>query len=67
MMKAVFDIASYEIGDITFALHIFDLDPQMLSLTSTDRRGISQFLRQNGGIRVYRDGMRVYNYGEPGG
>ena len=64
--EAVFDIASYEIGDITFALHIFDLDPQILSLTATDRRGISQFLRQNGGIRVYRDGMRVYNYGEPG-
>ncbi|WP_332913803.1 hypothetical protein [Algoriphagus boritolerans] len=22
------------------------------------------YLRENGGVRVYRDGVRVYNYGE---
>ena len=61
-----YNLANHAIGEVTFALHIFDLDPQVLRLTSTDRRGIRQFLDQNGGIRVYRDGMRVYNYGEPG-
>ena len=61
-----YNLANHAIGEVTFALHIFDLDPQVLRLTSTDRRGVRQFLDQNGGIRVYRDGMRVYNYGEPG-
>ena len=42
-----------------------DRDPQILRLSSTDRGGLRQFLDQNGGIRVYRDGMRVYSYGEP--
>ena len=59
------NLLDYEIGEIKFTLHIFDLDPQVLSLTSADRQGIRQFLQQSGGIRVYRDGMRVYNYGEP--
>ena len=59
------NLSDHDIGGINFTLHIFDLDPQVLSLTSTDRQGIRQFLQQNGGIRVYRDGMRVYNYGEP--
>ena len=59
------NLSDYDIGEIKFTLHIFDLDPQVLSLTSTDQQGIRQFLQQNGGIRVYRDGMRVYNYGEP--
>ena len=61
-----YNLANHAIGEVTFALHIFDLDPQVLRLTSTDRRGVRQFLDQNGGVRVYRDGMRVYNYGEPG-
>ena len=59
-------IADHEIGDVTFELFIFDLDPHTLSFATGDRRGFRQFLNQNGGIRVYRDGIRVYNYGEPG-
>ena len=59
-------LADYAIGDISFKIHIFDLEPQILHLTTTDRSGIRRFLRENGGIRVYRDGVRVYNYGEPG-
>ena len=59
-------LADHAIGDVSFVLHIFDRDPQILRLSSSDRGGIRQFLDQNGGIRVYRDGMRVYNYGEPG-
>ena len=47
-------------------MFIFDLDPHTLSFATGDRRGFRQFLNQNGGIRVYRDGIRVYNYGEPG-
>ena len=59
-------LGDHDIGPVSFILHIFDRDPQIFRLSSTDRGGIRQFLDQNGGIRVYRDGMRVYNYGEPG-
>ena len=59
-------IADHNIGDISFKLFIFDRDPHTLSFATADRRGLRQFLNQNGGIRVYRDGIRVYNYGEPG-
>ena len=59
-------LGDHEIGDVSFTVHIFDRDPQILRLSATDRGGLRQFLDRNGGIRVYRDGMRVYNYGEPG-
>ena len=62
----ILSIADHEIGDVSFELFIFDLDPHTLSFATGDRRGFRQFLNQNGGIRVYRDGIRVYNYGEPG-
>ena len=60
------DLADHAVGPVSFTLHIFDRDPQIFRLISTDRSGVRQFLDQNGGVRVYRDGMRVYNYGELG-
>ena len=62
----ILSIADHEIGDVSFELFIFDLDPHTLSFATGDRRGLRQFLNQNGGVRVYRDGIRVYSYGEPG-
>ena len=59
-------LADYAIGEVSFRLYVFDLEPQIFHLTTTDRGGLRRFLRENGGIRVYRDGVRVYNYGEPG-
>jgi hypothetical protein len=46
--------------------YIFDLDPRIMDLGISDKKGFKQFLSENGGIRVYRDGIRVYDYGEPG-
>ena len=46
-------------------LHIFDLDRETRELLPTDFRGLADFLNTNGGVRVYRDGIRVYAYGEP--
>jgi signal transduction histidine kinase len=51
---------------VKLQLLVFDLDPQVLALGVTDRKGLREYLRQNGGIRVYRDGIRVYDYGELG-
>lgn len=55
-----------EIGAIRFRGVIFDLDPTILKLGVQDRRGFKDYLRDNGGVRVYRDNMRVLNYGERG-
>ena len=53
------------IGTIAGELYVYDRDPEVLN-----RLGFSQslqsFLDETGGMRVYRDQIRVYNYGEPG-
>ncbi len=59
-------LPSVGIGEFSLDLHIFDLDVDTRKLLSiTDYRGLREFLNANGGVRVYRDGIRVYNYGEP--
>jgi len=59
------EIIKREIGDFTVDLYIFDREPRVLELGITDRKGLTNFLDENGGIRVYRDNVRVYDYGEP--
>lgn len=53
------------IGEIRFEFYIFDLDTSVLSLAMEDIKGFKTYLQENGGIRVYRDGVRVFDYGEP--
>lgn len=53
------------IGPIRGDLHVYDRDKEVLRLLPESRL-LEEFLDQQGGIRVYRDGIRVYNYGEPG-
>jgi len=59
------DLNSYKIGTINFSAYIFDREPKILRLGLSDPKGLQEFLDNNGGIRVYRDGIRVYDYGEP--
>lgn len=54
------------IGEVKLKLLIFDQDSKILSLGVQDKSGLKEYLKLNGGVRVYRDGMRVYDYGEPG-
>jgi len=53
------------IGPILGEFHIFDRDREVLRRLG-DTRLLTRYLDENGGIRVYRDGIRVYNYGEQG-
>ena len=53
------------IGPLVLDLYAFDQDPSVLAYTTSDRRGFRRFLSENGGVRVYRDGMRVFDYGSP--
>jgi signal transduction histidine kinase len=62
------NLEKYAIGEVIFEAKIFDQDAKLLKLgLQTDaRKGFKEYLKFNGGIRVYRDGIRVYDYGEPG-
>ncbi|GAA5001037.1 ATP-binding protein [Acinetobacter puyangensis] len=53
------------IGNISGEFFIYDRDKQVISKFG-EQQLVESFLNENGGIRVYRDNIRVYNYGEPG-
>lgn len=53
------------IGPISGEFFVFDRDREILTKLG-DSQLVQNFLDENGGVRVYRDGIRVYNYGEPG-
>ncbi|MBU8882313.1 ATP-binding protein [Kaistella sp. DKR-2] len=58
------DLDESKVGTIEFDLIIFDTDAQIFSYVNTEKKSLKDYLRENGGVRVYRDGVRVYNYGE---
>lgn len=64
--KEPIDLSEYCVGPIHVDIHIFDRDPRMLDLATSDKAGLKKFLDVNGGVRVYRDGVRVFDFGEPG-
>lgn len=65
-VKLIADKETLEgIGPVEGEFYVFDRDREVLSKLA-DSRLIERYLDQNGGVRVYRDGIRVYNYGENG-
>ena len=64
--RVVADAALGEaIGPVSGKFYVFDRDRIILTKLG-DSELVENFLDENGGVRVYRDGIRVYNYGEPG-
>lgn len=59
------NLSQYNIGTIRFRGYIFDLDAFILKMGVSDKSGFKSYLKSNGGVRVFRDGLRVYDYGEP--
>ena len=57
--------ADIDVSEFAIDLHIFDLGKETRAYLPEDYRGLTRFLDANGGVRVYRDGIRVYDYGEP--
>jgi signal transduction histidine kinase len=51
------------IGPISGSFYIFLKAPQVLNAIGSPQ-SIKDYLKDQSGIRVYRDGMRVFNYGE---
>lgn len=52
------------IGPVSGRFFVFDRDKKVLPLYG-NTQFLERYLNQNGGVRLYRDGVRVYNYGEP--
>lgn len=64
--KLVADGATTQgIGSVSGEFHVFDRERAVLQRQG-DTRLLTNYLDENGGVRVYRDGIRVYNYGEQG-
>jgi signal transduction histidine kinase len=59
-----FSISDYKIGKIRLEMAIFEKDASVFSLMNMERTALNSYLKENGGVRVYRDDVRVYNYGE---
>lgn len=53
------------IGPIVGEFHVFDREREVLRRFG-NTKALTTYLDEHGGIRVYRDGIRVYNYGEQG-
>jgi len=59
------NLNNHKIGRVNFSAYIFDRETKILRLGLSDIKGLKEYLNLNGGIRIYRDGIRVYDYGEP--
>ncbi|MES2395431.1 MAG: ATP-binding protein [Bacteroidota bacterium] len=55
-----------KIGKIRFQGCIFIRDKNILKIALNKPSFLSDYLNDNGGIRVFRNGLRVYDYGEKG-
>ncbi len=58
------DLDYFQIGDIEFDVIIYEMDAQIFSFVNAEKSSIKSYLKENGGVRVYRDDVRVYDYGE---
>jgi len=62
------NLGKFQVGEVRFKGVIFDRDSHTLALSDgpSDKMGFKKYLNNNGGIRVFRDNMRVLDYGELG-
>lgn len=57
----------YRIGDFTFEIFAFDRDAETIKkFVLNDKKSFKEYLDENGGIYVFREGLRIYDYGEKG-
>ena len=58
------DLIEYGIGEIEFDVIIYETDTPIFGFVNAEKSAVKLYLRENGGVRVYRDNVRVYDYGE---
>lgn len=64
--KEIIDLDVYQIGSIKFKLYVFEKNTLLKNFYPFGIQSINEYLKHNGGVRVFRDGIRVFNYGEQG-
>lgn len=57
------DISKYNIGNIVIRLYAFHRSTNVLKMLHAKRNELKLYLDNNGGVRVYRDNQRIYDYG----
>lgn len=59
-----------KVGNINFSGLVYDFDNILFGIQrqmlASEKKPTKDYLKNNGGIRVYRDNFRIFNYGEPG-
>lgn len=60
------DLSGKGVGVLDFHAYIFDLDTDILKFLPEVSPQLKAYLAKNGGVRVYRDNLRIYDYGETG-
>lgn len=64
--KVIADESDFDgIGPVTGEFYVYDRDREVRRRMA-NLKVIEDYLDETGGVRVYRDGIRVYNYGEQG-
>jgi len=62
--KERINLDSLGIGPIEFELLIFEKDANILNYTNLEKKSLNDYLKVNSGIKIYRDNIRVNDYGE---
>lgn len=60
------DLSNFKIGKIRFEAYVFSREVAILKLGTILPKTVKGYLDEHCGVRVFCDGMRVYDYGEPG-
>jgi hypothetical protein len=63
--RTLINLDEHKIGKIQFVGYIFDLDSMVMNFGIVDKKGFKDILKMNSGVKVFRDNLRVYDYGEP--
>lgn len=62
---------SEQIGNVKIEYFAFDLDVEVQKLiklidSNSNKNNLISYLKENGGVYIFRDGLRIYDYGEKG-
>ncbi len=52
------------IGPVEFEILIFEKDANIINYSNVEKTSLTDYMKGNSGIRIYRDNIRVYDYGD---
>ncbi len=56
----------YNIGKIKGTFYVFNQNSELLNMRfGPQKTAVKTYIKENCGVKIYRDDIRVYNYGEP--